>query len=212
MHERAEDAGSVAGLLEALRLGLEQARKARGQAGTNGHGQAVASDRGGVNPGLALLDGEVVDQKARFKIIRAVQNDVEACQQLGGVAGTKVRNDAFHGHTGVDGAEFAFGSHRFGKGRLRVFFVEEGLPLKIGRLDKIAVDNADASDAGTNQEVCGGGADGAASDDDRGGSKQTLLAFLANVGKEHLTRVFFAKRLVHLKGWPLRTRVARPCL
>jgi len=143
------------------------------------------------------LDGKIVDEKTRLEIVGAIENEIEAGEQVRGVARTEVGDDAFHGNTGIDGAEPAFGGNGFGEGGEGVGFVKEGLALKIRGLDKIAIDNTQLSDAGAHQEICGGGAYRAASDNDSAGGEQPPLAILANPGEENLARVFFVRRGVH---------------
>lgn len=127
----AEDADSVASFFEAVTVGgrFEEAGEARGDAGTDGHGDAVTCDSGGVNPGAGGLDGVVVDEEAGFEIISAVEDEVEACEEILGVARAEVGDDTFDNDGGIDGAEFAFGGNGFGKSGAGVAFVEESLAL-----------------------------------------------------------------------------------
>src|SRR6185437_15894690 len=62
----AEDANGIAGFLETAAIGrrFKKASKARGDAGPDSHGQAVAGDGGSVDPGAGGLDGIVVNQEA----------------------------------------------------------------------------------------------------------------------------------------------------
>ncbi len=193
----AEDADSVAGFLEAVLLRFHEASEARRCSGADGHGEAVTGHGGGVNPGLAILDGKIVDQETRLEIVGAIEDEVEAGEQVSGVARAEVGDDAFHRTTGIDGAELALGGDGFGQRGEGVGFVKERLALKIRGLDKIAIDNAQFSDTRAHQEIRGGGTDRAASDNDGAGGQQALLAFLANGGEKNLARVFFVKRGVH---------------
>src|SRR5229473_513611 len=197
MDDGAENADGVAGFFEAVLLRFQQTGEARRRSGADGHGEAVAGHGGGVNPGRAILDGKIVDQETRLEIVGAIENEVEAGEQVSGVARTEVGDEAFDGTTGVDRAELALGGDGFGERGEGIGFVKEGLALKIRGLDKIAVDDAQFSDACANQEICGGRTDCAASDNDGAGGEQALLAFIADGGKENLARVFFVKRRVH---------------
>jgi len=67
------------------------------------------------------------------------------------------------------------GGNGFGERGEGIGFVKEVLTLKIRGLDKIAVDNAQFSDASADQEISGGATDRAASDDDGAGGEQALL-------------------------------------
>jgi hypothetical protein len=191
VNDGAEDADGVAGLLEAVLLSFHQAGEARRGSGADGHGEAVTGHGGGVNPGHAVLDGKIVDQETRLEIVGSIEDEIEAGEQVSGVAWAEVGDDAFHGYTGVDEAELALGGDGLGQRGEGVGFVKEGLALKIRGLDKIAIDDAQFTDAGAYQEVCGGGTDRAASDNNGAGGEQTMLAFLADSGAENLSRVFF---------------------
>src|SRR5277367_6073633 len=59
----------VAGIFESTRaLIFDEARQTGGNSGTDHHGDAVASDGGGINPGARSADSKIVDEQARFKI------------------------------------------------------------------------------------------------------------------------------------------------
>src|SRR5438093_5358718 len=70
-----EDPDGVASFLSALGggAGFEKAGEAGRRTRANGHSEAVAGDGGRVNPRAAGFHGNVIDQEARFEIIRAVE-------------------------------------------------------------------------------------------------------------------------------------------
>ena len=74
INDRAEDADGVAGFFETSAGGIEKASKAGRFARQNGHGDAITSDGGGINPGSASLDGEVIDEEAGLEIVGAVED------------------------------------------------------------------------------------------------------------------------------------------
>jgi len=74
----------------------------------------------------------------------------------------EVGDETFDGNRGIDGPEFALGGDGLGESIAGVGFIEEDLTLQIGRFDEVTIDDAEAADAGTNEEVCGGGPDGSA--------------------------------------------------
>ena len=195
--DRAEDADGVAGFLHAPVGGAEETREAGGIAGENGHGEAVSGDRGGVNPRAAGLDGEIVDHKAGFEIVGAVEDDVEALEQFDGVLRIEIGYDSLDGNGGIDGFELALGGDGFGEGVAGVIFIEQGLALEIGGLDEIAIEDANAADAGADQEAGAGCANGSAADDDGAGSEKALLALEAEACKKYLPGIFFLKKIVH---------------
>jgi len=65
----------------------------------------------------------------------------------------------------VEGGDFAGGGDRFGKRFGGVGLVEEGLALKVARLDVIAVDDAQCANAGASQQSGKGGTGRAAAND-----------------------------------------------
>jgi hypothetical protein len=196
---RAEDADGIAGFLHAGEgvWRAEETSEAGGVAGKNRHSEAVSGDGGGVNPRAAGLDGEIVDEEAGFEIVGAVENDVEALQQIGGVLRIEIGDETFDGNGGIDGFELALGGNGFGEGIARVIFIEQGLALKIGRLDEIAIDDSNAADPGADQQTGGGCANGSAADDYGAGDEEALLAMEAESLKKYLPGVFFLKKFIH---------------
>jgi hypothetical protein len=197
--DRAEDADGIAGFLHA-REGIrcaEETSEAGGVAGENGHGEAVSGDGCGVNPRAGGLDGEIVHQEAGFEVVGAVENDVEALQQIGGVLRIEIGDEAFDGNGGIDGFEPALGGDGFGEGIARVGLVEKSLALQIGRFDEIAIEDSNAAYAGTDQEAGGSSANGAAANDYGAGGEEALLALEAESLKKYLPRVFFLKKFIH---------------
>ena len=197
--DRAQHANRVAGFLETLAaaIGGEQAREAWRQTRANGHSEPVAGDGGGVNPGLAGFDGEFVDQKPRLEIVGAVENYVETREQLPDVARVHIRYDAFHGYAGIEGPQFALGRHGLGERVAGVGFIEKSLALQVRRLDEIAIDDANAADAGTHEQIGRRRADRAAAHDDGTGRHQALLSLLAKTSEQDLPGIFFAEQVVH---------------
>lgn len=73
--DRAKNADGVAGFFQPRAGGgVEKASEAGRFARQNGHREAVTGDCGGVDPGSAGLDGEVVDEKASLEVVRAVED------------------------------------------------------------------------------------------------------------------------------------------
>jgi hypothetical protein len=193
LDDRGEDADGVAGFFDASGgVGaFEQAGEASGEARADGHGDTVAADCGGVNPRDIIFDGEIVEEEASFEIVGAVEEEIEAGEKFFGVLRSQVGDEAVGGYGGVDGAKFLLGGDGFGKGVAGIRFVEKGLALKVGRLDKVAVDDAETADTGASEESGRRGADSAATDDYGAGSGEALLAGFADSGKENLARIAF---------------------
>ena len=171
--------------------GFQETGQTSGQAWADGHGYAVTGDGGGVNPGAGGLDGEVIDEKTSFEIVGTIQDEVETGEEFFNVAGVYISDQAFNSDAAIDGAEFALRCDSLGKSGAGVVFVEQSLPLQIGWLDEITVNDPDLADSGAHEETGGRRADGAATHDDRAGAKQALLPVFTDPGEKHLTRVLF---------------------
>lgn len=160
-----KDAGGVAGL-DGAGGGLgEDAGEAGGLAGEDVHGGGVGADGGGVDPGLVLLDGEVVEEVAGFEVVGAVEEEMGRGEELGDVGWDEVGDVGEDGDGGVEEGDAAAGGFRFGEGGEGVGLVEEDLALEVGGLDEVAVDEGEGADAGAGDEGGGGGSGGAAADD-----------------------------------------------
>ena len=120
------------------------------------------------------------------------------------VAGAEVGDDTFHGDAGIDGAQLLLRGNRFGQGFLGIRFVKKRLALQVGRLDEIAINDSQLTDAGADQKIGGGSADGTATDDDGTGSEQPLLTFRTDPGEKHLARIFLLERIFHEQCSPGR--------
>ena len=94
--------------------------------------------------------------------------------------------------------------NRFGQSFLGIRFVKKRLALQVGRLDEIAVNDSQLTDAGADQKIGGGSANRATTDDCGAGGKQPLLAFRTDPGEEHLARIFLMERIIHVRCGPGR--------
>jgi hypothetical protein len=83
-------------------------------------------------------------------------------------------------------------------------FIEKRLALQVGRLDEIAVNDSQLTDASADQETGGSSSDRTATDDDRTGGKQPFLAFRTDSGEKHLARIFLLERIIHERCGPGR--------
>ena len=71
--------------------------------------------------------------------------------------------------------------------------------MEVREFDEIAVDNAETSDASTNEEIGGSRTDRTATDQDGTGGRKALLAVRAEGLKKHLARVFLVERVNHVE-------------
>jgi hypothetical protein len=89
------------------------------------------------------------------------------------------------------------GSNGFGERVASVGFVEEALALKVRGFDEIAVNDAQAAQAGAHQKAGDDCAQGAAAHEDSAGGQKTSLSGFANASEKHLARVSFELLRVH---------------
>ena len=200
VHDGAENTDGVAGFLKShVRGGFEKTGKAGSLAREDGHGNAVAGHRRGINPGCASFDGKIVDEEARLKVVRAVQDERKIREQLRGVSRGQVGHNALDLDVGIDGAELPFGGDRFRQCVSGIGFVKESLSLQIGGLDKVTVQDSEAADSCADEQICDCSADGSAANQDGASSCEALLAVTAEGPKQHLARVFQVEGVVHVK-------------
>src|SRR5260370_8298565 len=73
------------------------------------HGGGVGAYGGGVDPGLGLLDGVVVDEAAGFEVVGGVEYEVGWGEELVDVGGDEVGDVGEDGDGGVEAAHVAPG-------------------------------------------------------------------------------------------------------
>ncbi len=126
MDDWSEDTDSVASFFDAGRSAgaFKQASEASGTARTDRHGNAVAANGCGINPGAIVVNREIVEEETRLEIVGAIEKEVEAREEFLGVLRGEVGDDAFDGNRGINGAKFLLGGDCFGQGLASVGFVE----------------------------------------------------------------------------------------
>ena len=161
----------------------------RQTAGQDGHGCGVGADGSGIDPGKALLDGEVVEEIAGFEVVRSVEEEVGGGEEGVDVAGDEIGDMRGDGDRGVDGEKLAAGGLSLGERVCGVLFIEEDLTLKVRGLDKVAVDEGEMADAGAGEQRGGGGSGGTDANNGDMGAGKGVLAGLTDAGKEDLPGV-----------------------
>lgn len=189
-----EDAGGVAGFDGAAGSLRKDAGKAGGLAGQNVHGDGVGTDGGGVDPGLVLLDGVVVEQVAGLKIVSRVEDELGVAEQRVDVAGGEVGDMGLDLDLAIEERNFAACGLGFGQGFAGVGLIKENLALEIAFFDEIAVNQGEAADAGAGQQAGGGGSGGSNANERDMGLADALLAVGANTGKKDLTGITLGSR------------------
>ena len=150
---RAEHACRVTGLFEHRREAgrFDQARQASRFARPDRMHNSVTAYRRRVDPGPSGFDRVVIQQKPGLEIVRAVQNQIGAGEQLSDVARRQVRYHAGNLDLGVELAQLGFGRHRLRPCLPGILFIKQRLPLQIRRFHKIAVNHPQPSHPGARQ-------------------------------------------------------------
>ncbi len=187
--EAGEAGGGLPGFAGEGAGGLWRGRGWLEGAGEDGHGGGVGADGGGVDPRLALLDGEVVEEVAGFEVVGGVEDEVGGAEETVDVGGDEVGDLRMDADGGVEAMDLAPGGFGLGESVAGVGLVEEDLPLEVGFFDEVAVDEGEGADAGAGEEGGGGGTGGADADDGDVGLAEESLAGDADAGEEDLAGV-----------------------
>lgn len=188
--------------------------------GKDVHGGGVGADGGGVDPGDALLHGEVVDEVAGLEVVGGVEDEIDASiggrvgddgDKVGNVAGDEVGDVGVDGDAGVEAGDVAASGCGFGQAFAGVSLVEEDLALEVGRFDEVTVDEGKAPDAGAGEQRGRGCAHGSAAYDGDMRTSEPLLAELADAGEEDLARVAVLIRYGIWLGLVVGRLFARSC-
>ena len=195
-----EDAGGVAGFYRTGGGLWEEAGEAgrgfigdwclgRLSVGTQGedvHGGGVGAYGCGVDPGLGLLDGVVVDEVAGLEVVGGVEDEVDGGEEFVDVGGDEVGDVGMDGDCGVEEGDLATGCFGFGEGFPGVGLVEENLALEVRGFDEVAVDEGESADAGAGKEGGGGGSCGSDADDGDVCGGEEVLSGGSDTGEEDL--------------------------
>src|ERR1700747_3363792 len=126
-----KNADGVASFFEAGSIrGFHEAGETRRLAGNNGHGDAVARNRRGIDPRSVVLDREIINKETGL-------------EGIGPLA-----NQALDLNIGINGVQLALSGPRLWKGFGGVRFVKQARPLKVGSFDEIAIEDTQATDGG----------------------------------------------------------------
>ena len=92
----------------------KNAGQARGFSGQHVQRNAVAADRGSVDPGQGILHREIVDEIASLEVIGAVQNQLGSAEQDRDILRGQVGDLRLDYNLGVEGPDLAGGGNGFG--------------------------------------------------------------------------------------------------
>ena len=114
-------------------------------------GGAFVANRAAVGIGQAKLHRQVIQEESCGKIVEPIGDGIAARNHVIGDCGTEVIHHHIQLHFVVDGLEP--GGGRGGFGRSHIILREQALPLEVGWLDEISVDQSKMSDAGPDQMI-----------------------------------------------------------
>ena len=137
------------------------------------------------------MNRKVVEQESRLKVVGTVEDQVKTLEEFGDISRSEVRNDTLDLDLRVQLSKLGFRCHSLWQCLAGVIFVEKRLPVQVGWLDKVAIDDTKSSYSGPRKQLGRRSTDGAATHNDSARCQQFALAFLAHAGKENLARVSF---------------------
>src|SRR5882724_854394 len=91
VHDGPQNTYGVAGFLQhrARIRSFKYARQTSRRARANRTRQAIAADRCRINPGFVRMNSKVVEQKSRFKVVGAVEDQVKTLYEFGDISRCK---------------------------------------------------------------------------------------------------------------------------
>ncbi|MNV48341.1 hypothetical protein D3C71_1402420 [compost metagenome] len=188
LHRLRENSGRIAGV-SAKRNSAEQTVQTRCLSRQKRIADAIAGNASSVNPGDALLLGDVVQNEPCIKVIRCVHDQIHAFGQLLQLFSAYIQDMAFYNYIGVDGRQARLRRRRFGRPVGRILFRVQRLPLQIAPLDIIAVDDDHPSRTAAYERLGHACPKRARSNDEHCRIRELALAFLAEGGKSNLTGI-----------------------
>ena len=185
-----QDAGGVAGGRGARwwRV-IHQAAETRGLARHDGHRLTLAAEAAAVDPWDSALQCNVVEQHARFEVVGAVEDDVDAVGQFHDVGIVDVGYQRLDGDLGIDFGELRGGGNRLGQLGGDVLFVEQDLPLEVVCFQKIAIHDAQVAHAAAGQRARDHRAERPTTADQDPSCQQPALSFFADRRVAHLAHI-----------------------
>lgn len=136
-----------------------------------------------------MLDCVVVEEVAGFEIVGGIEQELRTGEQCRDVCGDEICNVSLDGNFAVEAGDLAASGLGLGRRLTRIFLIEKDLPLQVAGLDEVAVDEREATDAGSREQRGDGGTGGADAEDGNVSRGETGLASDADRDKESLARV-----------------------
>ena len=143
-----------------------------------------------VDDGDAELHRRVVHEEPGREVVGAVDDDVEAVEDLHHVVGTEADVVGDDVDVRVEQRERLLG--RVDLALADAVDVVEDLALQVGVVDDVHVDDADRADAGRREVQGGRRAEAAGAEEQHLGLEQLLLALLADLGEQEVALVAVA--------------------
>ena len=169
--------------------GSEDAAQTVSRVGTESGNRSTASQAGSKNPGYGILDRIIIDQVARCKIVRCIQNQVWNTQPAGGIPTAQLDHAGVDFNLAVNLLKGLASGNSFRNPLPGVLFAEKTLALNVREFDEVAVDERESSNSCPGQHLSTGASQRTTPDDDHCGTGNPLLTSLPDGRKGDLSGV-----------------------
>ncbi len=177
-------------------------------------GHAHRTDRTAIDKRYAVLHGAIIGQVAGLEVVEPIDHDVRAIGIAFDIPVVDVIDDRRDVYLRIDPGDLAFRRLRFGDCIGNIPFVEQHLPLQVGELDEVAINDDQVPNPGPGQQVCSHGTERPAAKNERGGAEQFVLPLYSETGQKHLAVItvqvvrhrWFARSLRYITMPPVKER------
>ena len=186
--DRVEDARGLAGRQASrwgrVRIETAEARRLR-RADREDH--PVRCDGASVDQRDAAVHGRFVQEEPRLEIVGPIDDRIDVGQNLPYGSGVDIARDRLHADRGVHALKPSRGGLRLRRFDVRLGV--QGLSLQVHEFDHITVDEAHATDPGSDQQVGRHAPEGAQADDRDAGRAKGPLALRPNFREDGLSAI-----------------------
>ena len=117
------------------------------------------------DPGNPAFQGDIVDQIANLKVVRAVENQIDIVSELPDIRKVSILHKRFDFDFRIHLAQPIRGTDGFGKMVFDILFREQNLSLQVAEFDEVAVNDAQKPDTRASHCIRGDTAQRTASDE-----------------------------------------------
>jgi hypothetical protein len=136
-----------------------------------------------------MLGARIVNNKTSFKVIEGIEYKIDVGEIVLNIRGIRIIDFGLDLHGRIDAAELRLGGDRLRDIASDVLFVEQGLALQIGKLNKISIDHSEKPEAGAHELIRNDRSQRAQTYEQRPRRCQTFLALFADWREPGLSRI-----------------------